>query len=1476
MSKKTTINRLSRRHSKRKSIDSIGSGHLDPNTSIMDEEQTFWWNDLEENTFSPHSMIRTENETAMQLSSNSRVDSTQNSTTWWKNLESPNKATASTRRSAAVVKNNILQSSTSESEKEFISRKKKINLKANSRKSINNAFANALNDTEVIVPLKLRMKQVDYELHSDSDSKSSQEKLQENKEDSNLNSIEKIFKSKRSIFRPRRGGGIEDQNAFQDILTKDVLNSSTVEKSIVFEKESSKRSMDRNINVSKDHIDDHRKSIGAPQTKPLENIETDSLTLNVEKAVPETNADSSQSSVIHRQYLKPKSRFMQKARKSIEKNAFADALADSNSNSFTSNPNKENNIDKSSMSRSLLSPLKRSVNLKTAKANIDIMPESSPVRKSPRLSSSISKEQQSNLSMQAKNNTETNFSSSSLDSDESHGPKRSIFFKPKSKMLEKFRKRSTNPFEEIVKLGNISDRRSNVSIKSNRASFKRETTTTINRESESLAIEEDSQSVKNKTMSGENSFETAFDILSNVEKSRFEESNILSEDENELLENNVLKNASKSISRKNITAKLSEEKIPNRKSISEKTLKGHEHADAISPVDKLNTNEMTVIQDVSDNSNIYIDVEHDSSTSISNSNEGTRLILLETSKLANIEVHEDINNSYNNINKEHDSDMLKQLSKSSPSKKDRLTNNSLRNRSETAMNIEVHEVNGNLHDASTENNSSMLEQSKLIPSKAVRLTRNSLRTLSEISKPANIEVHKAINNSRNDTNKDRDSNMLKSTRARLSKLSRNEEPRLTRNSLRNRSETPVNIAVHKINDNLHETSREHDSSTLGQSFTLTSSKARRLTRNSSRTLLETSKPTNVEVHEDNNSYNNINKEHDLDMLKQLSKSSPSKKDRLTHNSLRNRSETAMNVEVHEVNDNLHDASTENNSSMLEQSKLTPSKAVRLTRNSLRTLSKIPKPANIEVHEAINNSRNNTNKDRDSNMLKSTRARLSKLSRNEAPLLTRNSLRNRSETPVNIGVHKINDNLHETSREHDSSTLGQSLTPSKAGRLTRNSSRTLLETSKPANVEVHEDINNSYNNINKEHDSDMLKQLSKSSPTKKDRLTHNGSRNQSETLKSMNKTIEVYERSMNLIPNNEEDNNVETLKTSKSGPLHIITREEIHSKDNTNTGTQKSTSLSTEMEMTDGEDAESAKQTIQQNSLTKPGTSKTVNWQSVQSSSRTNIMNNREIAHRQKSLDKSQNDSIPTKSSSKDISSNKQSSSKSVRKIDDFFKVKETAMEQSKRAQKLQVSGNEKMKNLKMELEEIKSRRMAAMKMNPTGEKKSAIKPKRVKLIMPKRDTKKKKLENSATVVDKAFLVNGKVYKPPRLPRPKHWVTNRLYKFLWKRMESKYKLSTRVKSEKFMQKLVETVATVERCKNYEDYDTELEALMKEMARLKIINNRMDFYHFCQDFLPYDFRIKAIPMLLPGNKINIPYNPENVYIPLLDTNEQSLEI
>lgn len=183
-------------------------------------------------------------------------------------------------------------------------------------------------------------------------------------------------------------------------------------------------------------------------------------------------------------------------------------------------------------------------------------------------------------------------------------------------------------------------------------------------------------------------------------------------------------------------------------------------------------------------------------------------------------------------------------------------------------------------------------------------------------------------------------------------------------------------------------------------------------------------------------------------------------------------------------------------------------------------------------------------------------------------------------------------------------------------------------------------------------------------------------------------------------------------------------------------------------------------------------------------------------------------------------------------------------------------------------EEIKAevaRDMAAMKMEE--EKKAALKAENRKLLdaLPKKQPLKP--PKRPKVVNKAYLVNGKIWKPPPLPRPKHWATNHLYKFLWKRMEPKYQLSTRVRSEKFIVQLAKIVSHIQRCKKYESYKSELEALMKEMARLNIINTRAEFHHFCQDFMPYEFRIKVIPMLLPGNIRNIPFKPEELNIPLL---------
>ncbi|KAK0085097.1 hypothetical protein PV325_005767 [Microctonus aethiopoides] len=136
------------------------------------------------------------------------------------------------------------------------------------------------------------------------------------------------------------------------------------------------------------------------------------------------------------------------------------------------------------------------------------------------------------------------------------------------------------------------------------------------------------------------------------------------------------------------------------------------------------------------------------------------------------------------------------------------------------------------------------------------------------------------------------------------------------------------------------------------------------------------------------------------------------------------------------------------------------------------------------------------------------------------------------------------------------------------------------------------------------------------------------------------------------------------------------------------------------------------------------------------------------------------------------------------------------------------------------------------------------------------------------VVDRAYIVNDKVYKQPKLPRPKHWATDRLYKYLWKKLEPKYKLETRVRSEKFVIDLAAVVTIVTRRKKYNNYKDEVDALMKKMARLGIIKTRNDFYHFCYDFLPYEFRSKVTPILQPGNKTTIPYDPDTVDVPLLN--------
>ncbi|XP_063977309.1 GATA zinc finger domain-containing protein 14-like isoform X2 [Diachasmimorpha longicaudata] len=146
----------------------------------------------------------------------------------------------------------------------------------------------------------------------------------------------------------------------------------------------------------------------------------------------------------------------------------------------------------------------------------------------------------------------------------------------------------------------------------------------------------------------------------------------------------------------------------------------------------------------------------------------------------------------------------------------------------------------------------------------------------------------------------------------------------------------------------------------------------------------------------------------------------------------------------------------------------------------------------------------------------------------------------------------------------------------------------------------------------------------------------------------------------------------------------------------------------------------------------------------------------------------------------------------------------------------------------------------------------------------------KKPRKPEKILDRAYIVNGKIYKRPKLPRPKPWATHNLYQFLWKKMEPKFGEQCRVKSEKFIMELNEAMTVIMRRKKYENYKGELISLLRRMAQLGIIETRHDFHGFCHDFLPFQFRIKVVPMLQAGNTHNIPFEPDKLMEPILEYN------
>jgi hypothetical protein len=56
-----------------------------------------------------------------------------------------------------------------------------------------------------------------------------------------------------------------------------------------------------------------------------------------------------------------------------------------------------------------------------------------------------------------------------------------------------------------------------------------------------------------------------------------------------------------------------------------------------------------------------------------------------------------------------------------------------------------------------------------------------------------------------------------------------------------------------------------------------------------------------------------------------------------------------------------------------------------------------------------------------------------------------------------------------------------------------------------------------------------------------------------------------------------------------------------------------------------------------------------------------------------------------------------------------------------------------------------------------------------------------------------------------------------------------------------------VTTVIRRKKYENYEESLEEIKKALHKLGVIKCLMDYFVFIEDYLPFAYRIKAIPCL-----------------------------
>ncbi|KAE8745226.1 hypothetical protein FOCC_FOCC008016 [Frankliniella occidentalis] len=101
------------------------------------------------------------------------------------------------------------------------------------------------------------------------------------------------------------------------------------------------------------------------------------------------------------------------------------------------------------------------------------------------------------------------------------------------------------------------------------------------------------------------------------------------------------------------------------------------------------------------------------------------------------------------------------------------------------------------------------------------------------------------------------------------------------------------------------------------------------------------------------------------------------------------------------------------------------------------------------------------------------------------------------------------------------------------------------------------------------------------------------------------------------------------------------------------------------------------------------------------------------------------------------------------------------------------------------------------------------------------------------------------YRPPKRVKPRPYVTDKMYKFLEKKLKDKFGLEARIKAEDFVAVLCNLVQNTIKEKNKNKYHKMVFKLRSEMVKLGLIRTQFDYHLFIEDYLPDAFRVKSIP-------------------------------